>query len=77
MKLKKNSTKINVEDEGYKKCFELCKDMLTQDPIRAYPDFTTKKYLKNGCFKFCIGCGFIANEQWKRASCLLRKSYVE
>lgn len=32
--------KINIHDKSYKECFEVCKDLICNAPIIAYPDFT-------------------------------------
>lgn len=51
--LKKNS-KIIIDDE-YIRCFEHCKQLLTNDPILQYPDFTKEFLLTTDASNVAVG----------------------
>ena len=51
--LKKNA-KI-VHNDEFLKCFELCKTLLTNDPILCYPDFDKPFNLTTDASNFAIG----------------------
>lgn len=52
--LKKN-TKIDVNDPDYIAAFELCKELLTNAPILAYPDFQKTFYLTTDASNVALG----------------------
>lgn len=52
--LKKDAT-INVNDPAYRKCFEHCKTLLTNEPILQYPDFTKTFHLTTDASNYAIG----------------------
>lgn len=45
LRLKKGNS-IKTDDDEYMKCFEKCKDLLINDPVLKYPDFT-KPFILN------------------------------
>lgn len=51
--LKKNAV-VNVEDPEYVNCFDLCKNILTNDPILQYPDFERSFNLTTDARNFAI-----------------------
>lgn len=53
-KLKKNE-KIDINDPKYVECFNICKDILTTEPILAYPDFSKQFILTTDASKYAIG----------------------
>lgn len=53
-KLKKDE-KINVNDDSYKKCFEICKQMLIDEPILQYPNFSKQFILTTDASNFALG----------------------
>lgn len=55
IKLKKTATNIDINDENYRKCFEACRQMLTRDPILAYPDFSIPFLLITDASNFAVG----------------------
>jgi len=52
--LKKNR-KINLSDPQYIQAFEFCKNLLTNDPILQYPDFTKPFILTTDASQFALG----------------------
>ncbi|KAI5752219.1 hypothetical protein M8J77_014983 [Diaphorina citri] len=54
MRLKKDAV-INVKDQDYVECFEICKNLLINDPILQYPDFTQKFILTTDASNVAIG----------------------
>lgn len=51
----KKDTKININDPDYRECFELCKKLLTNDPILQYPDFKKSFILTTDASNYAIG----------------------
>jgi transposase InsO family protein len=60
-KLKKDG-KIDINEESYKKCFEICKNMLVNDPILIYPDFTKPFILTTDASNFALGAVLSQNQ---------------
>lgn len=52
--LKKNAI-INIHDPDYKESFQLCKEVLTNDPILQYPDFSKSFILTTDASNVAIG----------------------
>lgn len=52
--LKKNST-IDIENPEYRHCFEMCKTLLSNDPILQYPDFAKPFRLTTDASNFALG----------------------
>ena len=46
---------ININDPEYLECFNTCKNLLTNEPILQYPDFTQTFHLTTDASKFAIG----------------------
>nr|CAH7734904.1 unnamed protein product [Callosobruchus chinensis] len=53
-RLKKDAI-INPKDTDYVECFELCKTLLTNDPILQYPDFSKPFNITTDASNFAIG----------------------
>lgn len=51
----KKDAKINTSDPEYKQCFEICRQLLTNDPILQYPDFTKTFNLTTDASNVAIG----------------------
>lgn len=51
----KKGVKINPNDIDYKEGFEICKNLLTNDPILQYPDFNKPFVLTTDASNFAIG----------------------
>lgn len=51
----KKGMEINYKNPEYVKCFELCKNLLINEPILQYPDFTQKFNLTTDASNFAIG----------------------
>ncbi|CAH2014093.1 unnamed protein product [Acanthoscelides obtectus] len=54
IRLKKDAI-INPNDADYIKCFELCKTLLTNDPILQYPDFSQPFLITTDASNYAIG----------------------
>lgn len=52
--LKKN--KKIIHDDEFKNCFILCKNLLTSEPVLAYPDFSKPFELVTDASNYAIGC---------------------
>lgn len=51
----KKGAKININDEDYKESFELCRNLLMNDPILQYPDFNKPFILTTDASNYAIG----------------------
>lgn len=51
----KKDAKINTKDPEYIKCFELCKNLLTNEPILQYPNFEKPFILTCDSSNFALG----------------------
>lgn len=51
----KKGAKINIDDPDYISAFELCKELLTNAPILAYPDFNKQFKLTTDASNIAIG----------------------
>ncbi|XP_056644813.1 uncharacterized protein LOC130450456, partial [Diorhabda sublineata] len=54
IRLKKDAI-INVNDSDYVECFEMCKNMLMNEPILQYPDFTKPFNLTTDASNYALG----------------------
>lgn len=63
----KKDAKINIHDKEYQECFELCKHLLTNEPILQYPDFNKPFNLTTDASNAAIGAvlsqGSIGNDK--------------
>lgn len=51
----KKGAKIDVQDPEYLQCFGNCKNLLVNEPILQYPDFTKEFILTTEASTFAIG----------------------
>lgn len=51
----KKDNEINTKDENYVKCFNLCKTLLTNEPLLQYPDFEKEFVLTTDASNHAIG----------------------
>ncbi|KAI5743669.1 hypothetical protein M8J77_013901 [Diaphorina citri] len=51
----KKGARINVDNKEYKEAFELCKNLLTNEPILQYPDFNKPFVLTTDASNYAIG----------------------
>lgn len=51
----KMNNKVDIKDEKYINCFNICKELLTKDPILAYPDFSKPFILATYAYNFAVG----------------------
>ncbi|KAI5756548.1 hypothetical protein M8J77_025839 [Diaphorina citri] len=51
----KKFAKINIQDPDYKECFEMCKNLLSDEPILQYPDFTKPFNLTTDASNVALG----------------------
>lgn len=51
----KKGAEFDVNNDAYKKCFEICKNMLIADPILSYPDFQKPFILTSDASNFALG----------------------
>lgn len=53
-RLKKN-TKINIEDKDYENSFQMCKNILSNEPLLQYPDFNKEFRLTTDASNVAVG----------------------
>jgi hypothetical protein len=51
----KRNAKIDIENVEYSRCFEICKNLLSNEPILQYPDFGKEFNLTTDASNFAIG----------------------
>lgn len=54
-KLLKKDAIIDINDPSYRECFEYCKNLLTNEPILQYPDFSQIFHLTTDASNYAIG----------------------
>lgn len=65
----KRNAKIDIQDPEYIKCFETCKNILTNEPILQYPDFEKQFNLTTDASNIAIGAVLSQNKDGADLPC--------